>query len=201
MKKLLQQLEQNKYLCVKDIFNESQLIYLADNIADVIGRGKWVIDGQCPIANSVTKQKEIESAFPLIQSKLVDIVGLNLVPTFAYTRHYPKNETLKIHTDRPSCEYSVTITVQYIDKKGPWPIFFGDVEDPLEFIIDPGDGVFYKGCEISHWRDPNPNPWQIQIFYHFVDIDGKYKDHAYDRRDYYEFDQQIYDEFMRRASE
>ena len=34
-------------------------------------------------------------------------VGKKLFPTYSYLRMYDKNSDLKVHTDRPSCEYTV----------------------------------------------------------------------------------------------
>ena len=45
--------------------------------------------------------------------------GLNLIPTYSYTRAYKKGDILKRHKDRPSCEISCTLNLG----GDPWPIF------------------------------------------------------------------------------
>ena len=40
----------------------------------------------------------------------------------------------------------------------------------------------YRGCELNHWRPPYKGQWQVQVFFHFVDANGPYKDHAMDGR-------------------
>jgi hypothetical protein len=49
-------------------------------------------------------------------------------------------------------------------------------------ILQPGDMVIYRGCDIKHWRDPYDGNQQIQVFLHYVDVNGKYADHKFDKR-------------------
>ena len=49
----------------------------------------------------------------------------------------------------------------------------------LPIIIEKGDGVIYKGCDIEHWRPIFVQPdgsWHHQVFLHYVDLNGPYKD-------------------------
>ena len=65
-------------------------------------------------------------------------------------------------------------------------------------ILNPGDGLIYKGCERPHWRDPMPSPrirkrdkllrkkiskeyYYHQIFFHYVLQDGERAHCAWDR--------------------
>ena len=43
---------------------------------------------------------------PVMKAK----TGLELIPTYSYTRLYEKGNILKRHKDRPSCEVSTTLT-------------------------------------------------------------------------------------------
>ena len=40
--------------------------------------------------------------------------GLQLLPTYTFWRMYTYGADLKKHTDRPSCEYSVTVKISHI---------------------------------------------------------------------------------------
>jgi hypothetical protein len=45
-----------------------------------------------------------------------------------------------------------------------------------------GDAVMYRGVNHRHGRlDPNPNSWSAHLFLHWVDPNGPYADHAFDR--------------------
>ena len=48
----------------------------------------------------------------------------------------------------------------------------------------PGDAVLYNGTEVRHWREPlncGPDQYYHQLFLHYVNADGKYCQHAFDR--------------------
>jgi hypothetical protein len=108
-------------------------------------------------------------------SKVELETNLKLFPTYAYWRYYIFGATLKKHTDRPSCEISVTTCVEKYDN---WEI----VIDGKSFILEKGDGVLYAGCDHEHWRNGiYKGKGMAQVFFHYVDQNGIYKDHAYDQ--------------------
>ena len=45
-----------------------------------------------------------------------------------------------------------------------------------------GDAVMYLGCEISHGRKPFRGIENAQVFFHYVDKNGPYKDYKGDTR-------------------
>ena len=102
---------------------------------------------------------------------------LKLKPIYAYNRIYLGGSELKKHTDRAACEISASITLKYFykDTNFKWPLCMGDT--PI--VINTGDGVIYKGCEIEHWRPIFNQPkeyWHHQLFIHYVDVNGPNKD-------------------------
>lgn len=99
--------------------------------------------------------------------------GRKLLPTYTYCRIYTDGNELKPHTDRPSCEWSVTINLSQTD---PWPIYM----DGKEIVQSVGDGALYQGCEVYHWRKPFKGSEYIQVFLHYVDANGPYKDYVHD---------------------
>jgi len=118
-----------------------------------------------------------------LQPTMERVTGKKLLPSYTYARIYYKDADLKIHTDRPSCEYSATITLD-IDKT-PWEIFFKDFNGECkELVLNVGDMCAYQGTKLEHWRDPYKEDRQSQVFIHYVDAEGEYKKHIYDRRDY-----------------
>ena len=105
---------------------------------------------------------------PIVEKK----IGLDLIPTYCYTRKYFKGSTLISHTDRDACEISLTYCIS-----GPeWEIEMGnDV-----CITKIGNGVIYKGCEIEHGRSKPSSGEIIQVFNHWVISDGTKSNSAYD---------------------
>ena len=112
------------------------------------------------------------SLLPLME----ETTGLKLFPTYTYGRIYWKGSTLKKHTDRPSCQYSATLCIENDPK--PWPIYMAG----KKILLNPGDLAVYKGCKVEHWRDPYEGNQQIQLFLHYVDANGEYKDWKFDER-------------------
>lgn len=126
--------------------------------------------------------------------------GKSLLPTYCYFRAYPQGAVCKIHADRFACEHSMSLALGTSDGIA-WPFAIGkrrliDRELPYtatqldfageaysEFELNPGDGILYQGPFHLHGRlPPNPNRWSAHIFLHWIDRNGPYKDHAFDKR-------------------
>ncbi len=102
--------------------------------------------------------------------------GKSLWPTYAFWRMYSKYAELLPHTDRPSCEISVTINIGSSGET--WPIFMDG--DPIE--LEPGDGAIYMGCKIKHWREEFKGDWSSQVFLHYVDKNGPFSEYKWDKK-------------------
>ena len=102
-------------------------------------------------------------------------INLQLHETYTYWRCYTYGAELKKHKDRASCEISVTLFIGS-DGKHEWPIYM----DGNKVSLKPGDGVIYKGCDISHWREPYEGDYHIQTFLHYVNANGKYANYKGD---------------------
>jgi PKHD-type hydroxylase len=109
----------------------------------------------------------------LLCEKVSEAVGKKLKPTYSYCRVYRKGNSLAPHKDRPSCEYSVTLN---LSQTHPWPIFMGK----RSVVQSPGDGCVYRGCDIEHSRGEFKGDEYVQVFLHYVDSEGPYKDYVHD---------------------
>lgn len=129
---------------------------------------------------------------PLMETILLELrhiieknTGYSLHPTYSYYRMYYDGDDLEIHTDRESCEISATLCInyEYIPSNYSWPI----VMDGNSIVLEPGDLVIYKGCELPHYRDKlhtgSDESWHLQGFFHFVDQDGPYSSWKFDKRE------------------
>ena len=128
--------------------------------------------------------------------RIADVVGRPLLPTYAYFRAYQHGDVCRVHSDRQACEHSVSLTIAYGDDR-PWALSVATdrTEIPRPEVSDdfagapfrsvamaPGDGVLYQGTHHRHGRlEPNPNSWSAHLFLHWVERDGRYADHAFDR--------------------
>ena len=109
------------------------------------------------------------------------VTGLTLFPTYSYFRVYKRGDILVKHTDRPSCEISVTLCLGYEAEK-PWPLLLESPAGVLPIELKPGDALFYRGIECTHWREPMDGDRAAQLFLHYVDQNGPYAEWKYDKR-------------------
>lgn len=123
------------------------------------------------------------------------LIGRELLPTYDYFRIYRHGDVCRVHSDRPACEHSVSLTLDYSDGR-PWPLevakYKVDSLHPLQedfgsrqfasVPMEVGDAVLYQGVHYAHGRTtPNPNSWSAHLFLHYVDRDGPHRHEAFDR--------------------
>ncbi len=150
------------------------------NIKDVSG------DKQVDNAFCVYGPIGSEASLLLLKPIIEKVVGKKLNPTYSYVRIYYKNSFLSPHIDRESCQYSATLCIQNDTK--PWEIWFEKRGGGItSFALEPGDLLVYRGNELIHWRDPYEYEEQVQIFLHYIEADGVYKNYIYDTRPYLGF--------------
>lgn len=118
--------------------------------------------------------------------KIEEVTGKSLYPTYSYMRIYYTGSDMEKHTDRESCEYSATICISADPE--PWEIWFETVNgEQLSLLLQPGDMIVYKGGILPHWRNVYRGKRQTQVFTHYVDANGPYKNYLYDKRPYLGF--------------
>ena len=143
------------------------------------------LDEQAPFSHSFYSDPLIETILYSSCESLSKIIGIELLPTYTYTRLYAKGEELVVHRDRESCQISATLALGLPENEEVNPIYFcknEDKSDAQEIILNPGDICLYRGCDLFHWRPPFTQKWYLQAFLHYVDANGPYKDHLYDGR-------------------
>ena len=139
-------------------------------------------DEQAPNSHCVYGDPAFEMVMAMSTEDIGRIVGKNLIPQYTYARIYKNGSDLKIHSDRPECQYSVTLCLGGEYEK-PWPIWIKDYAGKShEVPLDVGDMVVYHGTELEHWRDKFEGNMQYQLFMHYVDAEGEFKDRVFDGR-------------------
>lgn len=136
-------------------------------------RGK-VIKGYCP-EKCVFLVKKFQ---PILEK----MVGESIVPTYWFSTIYLNKSYMVAHTDRESCEISVSLNISG-DK--PWALKFIDLNGEKREVITPkGSGIAYFGQHLPHWRSPlrtTEDDRYIQFFLHYVKKYGNYSNFAYDQ--------------------
>jgi hypothetical protein len=159
---------------IKQFFNKKELNILQKYCADKLYQKKnYGIDDQsfspCWDYDSLMTAL-LDIKLPLVEKES----KLKLFPTYTYWRYYVYGGTLPKHTDRPSCEISVTVCIKKYDN---WPI----IVEGREFELEEGDAILYAGFDQEHWR---PGVYHgdgmAQVFFHYVDKNGPFTHHKYD---------------------
>ena len=131
---------------------------------------------------------------PIMKAK----TGMDLIPTYSYTRLYEKGNILYRHKDRPSCEISTTLHLGgdewpiFLDPTGADNILSGrettTVVKPgapkgVRVDLKVGDMLIYSGCDLEHWREPFQGNVCSQVFLHYNHANGPYaKSNLFDKR-------------------
>ena len=138
-------------------------------------------DKQAPGTPSIYGGAILDSLLQTLLPKAEFCTGLKLFPTYCYGRIYRHGDELKRHVDRAACEISISLNLGQ-EPDQPWPLHLGlgDLDVPVS--LRPGDGLFYRGIELPHWREPFPGQSLTQLFLHYVDQNGPHRDQKFDRR-------------------
>lgn len=194
-----QQFEKKRYVHLKGFLDSDNCKELTSELKKET-QSRGLNDKQCPKSKSIRDSVVFDKLLVDLLPHFEQASGLKLLPTYAYARWYEPGEVLKIHRDRPSCEVSATITLGF--EGNLWPIYIGkpsetftdcsriDELDNTVYATDVGkldmeigDAMLYRGCEMYHWRDEyKEGKWQAQVFLHYVDANGPYKEWIYDKR-------------------
>lgn len=174
----------NKYVHLDGFLDKDSCAQLANELKMLVTQKATHKDDQCPLSEAIHGAPVFDSLLEQLVPNFEVACGKKLYPTYAYARLYQPGEELAIHTDRPSCEISATLTLGY--EGDIWPIYMGhneDKSDATEVKLEVGDAVLYRGCDVYHWREKyTQGKWLAQVFLHYVDADGPYAEHKYDKR-------------------
>lgn len=174
------ELEQNNYLYVPNFLTAEQ----ADNLAQDFFIAQK--DGLLEHDDQVPKALAGYNLFPCVKTlvkmlpKVSEICGDDVLPTYTFGRIYGKGDVLERHTDRDSCEISLTVTLQ--KDKTDWPIWIQKPNgEEVSLNLNVGDAMVYLGCSAPHWREAYQGTLQTQVFFHYVLANGnratEYFDH------------------------
>ncbi len=102
-------------------------------------------------------------------------VGESVKPSYVYSATYVEDAVLEPHTDRPQCEFTMSMQIGYepeleTGEVSPWALCLDDLHgNKIETFLANGDAMIYKGCELVHYRDAlSKNHQSTSIFFHFV---------------------------------
>ena len=167
-----------KYVYIKNILSKDERDMLFNYAKMYNAQNKCVFEKHSALLETFEYGGSLTDSLLVSKKKQIEQASnLKLIETYSYWRLYKKFSDLSKHTDRDSCEVTVSVTVKS-DLKD-WPLFI----DGERIIIEPGDGVLYFGNKLKHWREEYEGDYSFQIFFHYVLENGKFKDYKWDKRE------------------
>ena len=191
--------QNNKYVVIRQFLNTDTTMLLYQyclikaaaidfkyatrkDIYDEMWDGRWT-DSQVPHVYSRYGDPVMDSVLSLSAVAMSNHTGLNLLANYSYWRLYETGCVLKRHQDRASCEISATICLGYNNSNVSkneypdynWPMWLDTSDGEIPVQLAPGDAIIYRGCEVDHWREPFNGLNHAQLFLHYSDADGPFK--------------------------
>jgi hypothetical protein len=171
---------ENSYCVIRNSVDPITLKNMHDTIFFEYSRGATT-KRPYGIADCLYGGKVFEHVLLQLLPTIESTVQKFLLPSYAYSRIYRKSEVLKKHTDRPACEFSVTLCVSRPDST-PWPIYLTTkTNEDIECNLEPGDLLLMRGQDLPHWREQLVGEWQVQSFFHYVDYNGPHREWVWDK--------------------
>ena len=176
--------EEKGYTKVSNFLDEDTVKTMSSYMKNTVNRGLCDSESDSCVVCSYKTYADplVEILLENLLPEVERVVDKDLYPTYSFFRVYVKGDALHKHTDRPSCEYSVSVNIA--NDGGNWPIYMqrGE-EEPSRIVLNPGDAVIYKGCEVNHWRSTAESTnATAQFMLHYVDKNGPFSDYKFDQR-------------------
>lgn len=173
-----------RYKVLKNFFDEKELKILQLYCDNALNNPSAILSqrNESSFAIAFSNDRLMETMLCLKKELVERETGLDLFKTYTYWRWYGFNSDLKEHTDRPSCEISITAC---INKTDDWPLTIGGNKlntKVTKVELNIGDALLYLGTEDLHGRVGRfKGDGLAQVFMHYVDRNGPFTHHADDQ--------------------
>ena len=171
------------YAVIHGLVPADRATRLRDHLAGRAKAGTMRMGGdeQVPLTPTVYGDSEVDALMQDIKPLVELHTGLKLHPTYSYARIYKKGDSLAPHRDRPACQISISLNLGR-EPDIPWALYIGEDDAPFAAMLNPGDGLLYKGMELTHWRNAYEGDRLFQVFMHYVDANGPHAGEKFDGR-------------------
>jgi hypothetical protein len=111
-----------------------------------------------------------------LAARVSAIAGEPVVPSYVFFASYRQGGGVAPHRDRAQCAFTVSVLVDYtpeLSGPSPWPLWLDADPGPgslsVAVTLGLGDGLLFRGTELSHWRDPLPESHaSTSLLFHYV---------------------------------
>jgi predicted 2-oxoglutarate/Fe(II)-dependent dioxygenase YbiX len=166
-----QKLLDNNYIIIPNFISSYRANKLKDEFVEFSQQNNIEGDSQIPTSSSDYNYISFLELLCEKTPEVSEILEETVLPTYTYARVYKTGSTLKKHSDRDSCEISLTL---HLGGDSPWLIWIKTPEGEDRSIeLKPGDAMMYRGTIAEHWRDEYDGEEYVQVFLHYVRSRGE----------------------------
>ena len=167
-----QKLLDNNYIIIPNFIPSYRANKLKDEFVEFSQKNNIKGDFQIPSSSSDYNYISFLELLCEKTPEISEILEETVLPTYAYSRVYKNGSILKKHSDRDSCEISLTL---HLGGDKPWLIWIKTREGEDHSVeLNPGDAMMYLGTIAEHWRDEYTGEEYVQVFLHYVRSRGEY---------------------------
>lgn len=133
------------------------------------------------------------------KKKIEDLLAIYLYPTYFSDKFYFAGNSVQKHANSFNCEITVSVQIDSNYDNYCWPLYFQDLNgNEVSILMNDGDAIIYKDCQIPHWRKELPSKYNKkeniiktfrkfdddtyhhQLFFHYVNANGHYLQYAFE---------------------
>jgi len=172
-----QQFTEQGYAVIRNVFPEQQIPFVQNYFRELEDQGFMTLGDEFVEKRFVAPIEPFSSTIHRGLTRLMSgIAGREVKPSYCYASSYVGGADLPPHRDRPQCEFSFSVQIDYrpmpSDGVSPWPLCLDIDGDMREMYLAAGDCLAYKGCEVTHSRPPLPDLHRsTSLFLHYVPSD------------------------------
>ncbi len=166
------------YVELHDLLPASHVAELARYYWALAGEGFMQLDDHRGCLRHIAHSHPVADFWhDQLNARVSQLVGRATKPSYSFVSLYLEGGDLKWHVDRPPCEYTITLLVDYapLDDAGrsPWALKVrardGSTRELYQRV---GDALIFKGRELKHCREVLPEGHRsASLLFHFVDAD------------------------------
>jgi predicted 2-oxoglutarate/Fe(II)-dependent dioxygenase YbiX len=164
-------LVENNYLIIPNFISSYRASVLAKEFQIYCEENNLIGDEQIPSSHSKYNYISFLELLCEKTPEVSEILEETVLPTYTYSRVYKNSSILKKHTDRDSCEISLTL---HLGGDKPWLIWIKTPKGENRSVeLNPGDAMMYLGKSAEHWREKYDGEEYTQVFLHYVRSRGE----------------------------
>jgi hypothetical protein len=173
-------LQRDRYAVVRGLIHPAQIAALRCYYRELIAGGRARLDDrQVPLRYWAHNEPLARFFHERLAGVVADLAGEPVKPSYVFFASYLPGAVLSPHRDRAQCAISISLLIDYAPDPGdvsPWPLWLGLEDAPhrraAAIDLGRGDGLFYRGTELSHWRHALADGHtSTSLFLHYVPSD------------------------------